>query len=86
MRLEHAACFSENYTVVSADAMNKVPVGTLAVSRYHQIRKHFLNEDKVKYNDHDFPLGYKLIPCGYLTLSDEIADTSSSTTFSDTTI
>ena len=34
MRLEHASRFSEDYVVVSADAMNKVHVGTLAVSRY----------------------------------------------------
>ena len=29
-----------------------------------------MEEDNVTYNDHDFPLGYKLIPCGYLILPD----------------
>ena len=33
MRLEHAQKFHTDYTVISADAMNKVHVGTLAVSR-----------------------------------------------------
>ena len=28
-----------------------------------------MEDDAVKYNDHDFPLGYKSIPCGYLLLS-----------------
>ena len=34
LRLEHAATYNTDYTVVSADAMNKIHVGTLAVSRY----------------------------------------------------
>ena len=61
--------------------MNKVHVGTLAVSGYHQIRKFFNTNEKVKCNDHDFPLGYKLIPCGYMFLTndiDELADKENS--------
>ena len=34
MCLEHAHKFQDDYTVISADAMNKAYVGTLAVSRY----------------------------------------------------
>ena len=34
MCLEHAHKFRDDHTVISADAMNKVHVGTLAVSRY----------------------------------------------------
>ena len=64
--MEHANKFQSDYTIISADAMNKIHVGTLAVSRYHQIRRYFDQEDHVCYNDHDFPLGYKLIPCGYM--------------------
>jgi len=33
LRLEHGANFKDDYLVLSADAMNKVHVGTLAVSR-----------------------------------------------------
>ena len=54
--------------VFSANAMNKIHVGTLCVSRYHQIRKLFSEEDKLKYKDHDFPLGYKIILCGKMPL------------------
>ena len=32
--LEHAHKFRDDCTVISADALNKVHVGTLAVSRY----------------------------------------------------
>ena len=31
--LEHAANFAKHYFAISADAMNKIQVGTLAVSR-----------------------------------------------------
>ena len=34
MCLEHTRKFRDDYTVISADTMNKVHVGTLAVSRY----------------------------------------------------
>ena len=34
MRLEHAAKFKDDYLILSADAMNKIHVGVLAVSRY----------------------------------------------------
>ena len=43
-------------------------LGTLAVSRYHQIRKIFLQSDRPNYPDHDFPLPYKLVPDGILIL------------------
>ena len=42
--------------------------------RYHQIRKYFHTDDNVKYNDHDFPLGYKLTATGYLLLSGGIGE------------
>eukprot|EP00111_Clytia_hemisphaerica_P022411 TCONS_00065867-protein len=34
MRFEHAATYNKDYSMISADAMNKIHVGTLAVSRY----------------------------------------------------
>ena len=69
MRLEQAFMFEDEHIVFSADAMNKINVGNvLCVSRYHQIRRLFMVEDKVKYNDHDFPQEYKIIPCGKMPL------------------
>ena len=58
-------------TAVSCDTMNKIKVGTLAVSRYHQIRKIFLQSDQPNYPDHDFSLHYKLIPDGILKLQNK---------------
>ena len=50
--------------------MNKINVGTLAVSRYHQIRRLFLVDDSPNYDDHDFPTpGYKIETSGYLRLT-----------------
>ena len=48
--------------VVSADSMNKIRYGTMAVSRYHQIRMIFLTDDALRHPDHDLPLPYKTIP------------------------
>ena len=64
-----AAYFPDEITIISADSMNKIHYGTLAVSRSHQIRKIFMSSDKPKYLDHDFPLPYKTIPDGTIILS-----------------
>ena len=71
---EMAAYFSDEITIVSADSMNKILDGTLAVSRYHQIRKIFMSSDKPKYLDHDFLLPYKTIPDGIMILSNNKDD------------
>ena len=69
MRLEQAFLFEDEHIVFSADAMNKILVGdVLCVSRYHQIRRLFMVEDNVRVKDHDFPQGYKIIPCGKMPL------------------
>ena len=69
MRMEQAFLFEEEHIVFSADAMNKILVGdVLCVSRYHQIRKLYMVEDRPITNDHDFPMGYKIIPCGKMPL------------------
>ena len=54
--------------------MNKIKYGTLAVSRYHQIRKIYMSDDAPKYMDHDFPLSYKTIPDGIMILSNNDKD------------
>ena len=55
--------------LISADDKAKINVGTLAVSRYHQIRKFFLSHDAPNYDDHDFPdRGSKITPSGYLIM------------------
>ena len=47
------------FPVFSCDDMNKIKVGPLAVSRYHQIERFFPTEDTPNYSDHDFPVpGY----------------------------
>ena len=74
LRREMAAYFPDEITIVSADSMNKIRYGTLAVSRYHQIRKIFMNSDKPKYLDHGFPLPYKTIPDGIMILSNNKDD------------
>ena len=74
LRRELAASFPDECTVVSVDSMNKIKYGTLAVSRYHQIRKIYMSNDKPKYLDHDFPLPYKTIPDGIMILSNNKND------------
>ena len=58
------------HIVFSGDAMNKILVGdVLCVSRYHQIRKLYMVEDRpITKKDHDFPMGYKIIPYGKMPL------------------
>lgn len=60
--------FKDECMILSCD---NIKVGTLAVSRYHQITKFFPNDDQPNYPDHDFPnSGCKLIPSGYKILTD----------------
>ncbi|CAH1785112.1 unnamed protein product, partial [Owenia fusiformis] len=66
---EIATQYQHNVHLFSCDDKNKVAVGTLAVSRYHQIKKFFLEGDEPNYQDHDFPFpNAKIIPSGYLLL------------------
>ncbi|PIK35465.1 hypothetical protein BSL78_27713 [Apostichopus japonicus] len=69
-RMEFMTQFHQNYVAVSFDTMNKIHIGTLAVSRYHQLQKVFPVRDMPNYPDHDFPLGngYKVTPVGYMKL------------------
>ena len=69
-----AAHIPDECLVLSADSMNKIRYGTLAVSRYHQIRKIYMSDDAPKYLDHDFPLPYKTIPDGIMMLSNNTED------------
>ena len=68
-RREFSVMFENECAVFSGDDMNKVKVGALAVSRYHQIQLFFPVEDAPNVPDHDFPIpGYLLIPSGYMRL------------------
>ena len=68
--LEFAQQFSDTTATFSCDNKNKINVGTLAVSRYHQIRSFFPVSDAAVYKDHDFPIPKaKVIPSGYLRLA-----------------
>ena len=50
--------------------MNKVYVGSLDVSWYHQIGKFFLVDDHPQYQDHDsLYQNDKIIPSGYMILT-----------------
>ena len=54
---------------MSCNDMNKLNVGTLAVSRYHQLSRFFPLDDAPDYPDHDFPYrNAKIIPSGYMLL------------------
>ena len=75
LRKEFAAYLNEECVTVSCDTMNKLMVGTLAASRYHQIRKIFLKDDKPQYPDHDFPL-VKVIPDGIMILQSKDSSNS----------
>lgn len=66
---ECCAEFADECHCLSCDDMNKLHVGTLAVSRYHQVRHFFPTEDRPVYGDHDFPFrNSKIIPSGYMVL------------------
>jgi hypothetical protein len=61
--------FYHEVTSLSCDDMNKLCVGTLAVSRKYQLNGLFLCGDKPLVSDHDFPLRrMKLCPSGYARL------------------
>lgn len=67
--VEFGRRFENDTLVLSCDNMNKVNVGVLAVSRYHQIRRFFMTTDSPCYPDHDFPApNSKISPAGYLVL------------------
>ena len=67
---EFCQAFPEDTVHLSCDDMNKVNVGVLAVSRYHQVGRFFPLNDKPCYPDHDFPFkNSKIIPSGYMVLS-----------------
>ncbi|XP_071842085.1 uncharacterized protein [Apostichopus japonicus] len=68
--MEFMMQFHQNSVAVSCDTMNKIHIGTLAVSQYHQLQKVFPVKDMPNYPDHDFPLGngYKVTPVGYMKL------------------
>ena len=71
MRREFAEYFKEETAIVSTDNMNKIRYGAPAVSRYHQIRKIYMENDAPQLSDHDFPDLYKTIPCGLMILSND---------------
>ncbi len=54
---------------ISADDKHKVPVGTLAVSRYFSIRRFFPVDDSPNFYDHDWvSKNSKVVPSGYLVM------------------
>ena len=62
--------YEEECICISADDKNKINVGSLAVSRYFQLRLFFPTTDSPDFLDHDFPYpGAKISPCEYLILS-----------------
>ena len=68
-RREFTVCFDSECAIFSCDDMNKVKVGALAVSRYHQLQRFFPTDDAPNVPDHDFPIpGYLIIPSGYMRL------------------
>ena len=54
--MEFAAEHYDEIMSFSCDDMNKINIGAMAVSRYHQIRRFFVAGDEPNYPDHDFPL------------------------------
>ena len=70
-RMEFAAEFHHEVAIYSCDCMNKIHVGGMAVSQYHQVGKFHMLNDSPNYPDHDFPQGsgYLITPCGYMELT-----------------
>ena len=67
--VEFGVKFQYETLLVSSANMNKVNVGVLAVSRYHQLQHFFPGNDLPVYPDHDFPsMNSKITPSGYLVL------------------
>ena len=61
--------FLDAIATLSCDDLNKMHVGSLAVSRYHQLQHFFLVDKTHPYQDHDFPYpDSKIIPSGYMVL------------------
>ena len=47
----------------------KIVMNFIVVSRYHQIKKFFMDDDAPDYDDHDYNLpGYLITPSGYMLL------------------
>ncbi|KAJ8037960.1 hypothetical protein HOLleu_18914 [Holothuria leucospilota] len=67
---EFMSQFWKHSIICTADTTNKLPIGTLAVSRYRQLRTIFPAGDQPNFPDHDFPIGhgYKITPEGYMLL------------------
>ena len=64
--------FSDAVMFMSLDNLNKTHVGTLAVSRYHQHQRFFMNDDSPIYHDHDFPYSKsKLSTAGYMVIEEK---------------
>lgn len=73
-RREFSVMFENECAIFSCDDMNKVKVGALAVSRYHQIQQFFLVEDALNVPNHDFPVPvYLLIPYEYMRLEKKLS-------------
>ena len=54
---------------LSCDDKSKIMMGLPAVSRYHQLRKFFVQIDSPQCNDHDFPVPrYLISPYGYMVI------------------
>ena len=74
---ELSAKYPEHFSVWSCDGKAKVHIGGQAVSRYHQLRTFFPNNDSPHYKDHDFPVpGYLIEPDGYLLLENKQQNTA----------
>lgn len=79
-RREFTAMFDNECAIFSCDDMNKIKVGALAVSRYHQIQRFFPVDDAPNVLDHDFPIpGYLIIPSGYMRLLSKAKEMPTST-------
>ena len=75
LRREMATMYKSRVAVFSCDDMNKIKVGTKAVSRYHRIGKYFAQGDEPNFLDHDFPIpGYHLVASGYMKLEEKAND------------
>ena len=73
---ELSSLFPNDISILSAHDMARIKVGAPAVSRHHQVKRLFLENDTPNLNDHDFPVpGYLLNVSRHMFLENHPTDT-----------
>ena len=78
--MEMSVMYKEEWAVIFCDDMNKVNVGSLVVSWYHEIGKFCQVDDCPQHQDHNFSYqNSKIISSGYMILTRKCSGTGNLT-------